>query len=105
MADIRVLFVTIAPEAADGFVRTLVEKRVVACGNIFPGVRSHYRWQGELCHDEEAFVVMEAPADRIDATMARIRELHPYDTPKIVALDPAAVDEDYARWVLAETRN
>jgi periplasmic divalent cation tolerance protein len=104
MADIRVLFVTISPEAADAFVRTLVEERVVACGNILPGARSHYWWQGELCHDEECILLMEAPADGLDETMARVRALHPYDTPKIIALDPAAVLDDYARWVLTECR-
>lgn len=103
MADIAVLFVTVAPDAADAFVRTLVSERLVACGNILPGVRSHYWWDGELCQDEEAVVLMETATDRIGAAMRRIRELHPYDTPKIVALDPSAVDDDYAKWAMAQT--
>ena len=104
MADIRVLFVTISPADADTFVRTLLHERVVACGNILPGVRSHYWWNGELCTDEECVVLMETPAEGLENTLARVRDVHPYDTPKVIALHPAMVDEAYSRWVLAETR-
>jgi periplasmic divalent cation tolerance protein len=104
MADIRVLFVTIAPDAADAFARRLVEERVVACANILPGVRSHYWWEGEVCHDLESVLLMETTAVALDEAIARVRQLHPYDTPKIIALDPSVVDDDYARWVVAQTR-
>jgi periplasmic divalent cation tolerance protein len=103
MADIVVLFVTITPAHAEAFVRQLVEERVVACGNILPGACSHYWWNGELCRDEEAIVFMEAPRAALEKTIARVEALHPYDTPKVVALDPAGVNDEYAAWVLEET--
>ncbi len=105
MADeIRVLFVTIAPDEADAFAEALCRARVVACVNIVPGVRSRYWWNGELCNDEECVLLMETAADRLDAAMRTIAELHPYDTPKIVALTPEAVNAGYAKWCVTETR-
>ena len=105
MADkIRVLLVTIAPDKAEAFADALCRERLVACVNIVPGVRSHYWWQGELCRDEECVLLMETAACRLDAAMQRIAELHPYETPKIVALTPQAVNEGYANWCIGQTR-
>jgi periplasmic divalent cation tolerance protein len=104
MSDVRLLFVTISPEHADAYVRRLVEDRVVACGNILPGTRSYYWWEGEVQEDAEAILLMETSSAGLDETIAELRQRHPYDTPKIVAIDPAAVDDAYARWVLAQTR-
>jgi periplasmic divalent cation tolerance protein len=101
---IRVLFVTIAPDKAEAFADAICRERVVACVNVLPGVRSHYWWQGELCHEEECVLLMETAADCLDAAMQRIAELHPYDTPKIVAFEPVSVNPAYAAWCRAETR-
>lgn len=104
MSDIRVLFVTIGPDQADQYVRALCRERLVACGNILPGVRSHYWWEGEVQSDEEAVVLMETSAERLDDAMRRAQELHPYDVPKIIAFDPEAVHAPYADWAIAQTR-
>lgn len=101
---IRILFVTITPEHADAFVQTLCTERLIACGNILPGVRSHYWWDGKVCQDEEAVVFMETSTDRLEAAMRRIEALHPYECPKIVTLDPKEVHDPYARWVTEQTR-
>lgn len=102
-AEIRVLLVTAPPERAVDLVRTLVEERLVACGNVVPGVRSIYVWQGALCDDTEALIVLETAATVVDAALARLRALHPYECPKLLVLDPAAVDDDYLAWVLRST--
>jgi periplasmic divalent cation tolerance protein len=100
---VRVLLTTLPPADADAVVRTLVGERLVACGNLIPGVRSHYWWDGAVQHDEEIVAIMETPASRLDAAIARLRALHPYSTPKIVALSPEWVHETYAAWARAET--
>ena len=102
-AAVRVLFVTAPAEVAPGLVRALVERRLVACGNIVPGVRSIYVWEGEVCDEQEVVLLLETAAPRVEAAMQAIRELHPYTCPKIVAFDPAAVDRDYAAWVATAT--
>ncbi len=100
---LRVLFVTAPPADAPALGRTLVEERLVACANVLPGATSFYWWQGALCRDEEAVLWMETTAGRLEAATARLREIHPYEVPKIVAFTPAAVHGPYAAWVHAET--
>jgi periplasmic divalent cation tolerance protein len=102
-AAVRVLFVTAPADVAPGLVRALVERRLVACGNIVPGVRSIYVWEGEVCDEQEVVLLLETATLRVEAAMQAIRELHPYTCPKIIALDPAAIDRDYATWVAAAT--
>jgi periplasmic divalent cation tolerance protein len=99
--SIRVLFVTLPPTQAEPFVQALVEARVVACGNILAG-RSIYRWEGALCREDEAVVLLETTADALEDAMAHIAAAHPYDCPKIIALEPVAVAAAYAAWVHAE---
>lgn len=100
--SIRVLFVTVPPAQAEAFVSALVEARMVACGNILPA-RSVYRWDGALCREDEAVVLLETAACRVDAVMAHIASVHPYDCPKVIALEPVAVAAAYAAWVHRET--
>ncbi len=102
--DLRVLFVTAPAATAADLVRTLVEERLVACGNVVPGVRSIYRWDGRVCDDEEAAIWMETWADRVPRAMARIAKLHPYTCPKILAWRPAEAFAPYAEWAERETR-
>ena len=101
---ICVLFVTIDEPSAAAFARAAVEKRLVACANLVPGARSVYWWDGKVCEDEEVLVWMETRADDVDARIAALAALHPYDTPKIIALPPSAVHPAYQRWCVTETQ-
>ena len=103
MSDLVVLFVTATEAEAPGLVRTLVSEGLVACGNILPGVRSIYRWQGEVCDDTEAVILMETTPTRLAEARARIEALHSYDVPKIVALPSSEVSAPYLQWVRACT--
>lgn len=100
---ICVLFVTIDADNAAAFARAAVETRLVACANLVSGGRSVYWWDGKVCEDEEVLVWMETRGDGVDKCIAALAELHPYDTPKIIALPPSAVHPAYQRWCLAET--
>ena len=102
---LRVLLVTAPPKEAPELVSTLVAERLIACGNIIPGVRSFYRWKGEVCDDEEAVLIMETTAQRLPAAMARIEALHSYEVPKIVALQPSDVLGSYLAWAREQTRS
>lgn len=103
MSAVVVLLTTLPPELAPTVVETLVREGVIACGNIVPAVQSIYVWQGELCRDTEALVICETAAASRDAALARLRALHPYECPKLIAIDPAAVGDDYLRWAVAAT--
>ena len=82
---------------------TLVGERLVACANICPGIRSVYRWDGMLHDEDEALAILHTRADIVTEVFARVRELHPYQTPQLVALPVVDADAAYAAWVNACT--
>ena len=101
---VRVVLVT-APDAevAASLARRLVEERLAACGNVVPGVRSIYRWQGRVEDDAEVLLVLKTRAERCDALAARVQALHPYELPEVVALPVAGGSIPYLDWVLQES--
>jgi periplasmic divalent cation tolerance protein len=100
MSDHVVVFVT-APsaEVAAPLARTLVEEGLVACVNITPGIRSIYTWDGQVCDETEVLCVMKTRSDRFEALRARVKALHPYDVPEIIALPIVAGHAPYLRWL------
>ena len=103
MASMRIVFVTCPPDDAVQLLRTLVDERVVAGGNIVPGVRSIYRFKGEVHDESEAMLWMETSAERAEQLIDRVCELHPYEVPKIVCFEPRESSANYLAWVAAET--
>ena len=97
----RILFATCSPQESDALVGTLLEERLIGCANVVPGVRSHYWWEGEICHDEEVLLFMETDDETVPAATRRLRELHSYDVPKILVLEPSDCDADYRSWLEA----
>lgn len=98
---IRLVLTTFAStEDAARAVRTLIEEQVAACGTILPGARSIYRWKDAIEDAGESVVLLKTSVDRFPELERRLRAIHPYETPEIVALDPAAVSREYAEWVI-----
>ena len=77
----------------------LVESQLAACVNLIPGVESIYRWEGKVETAAEVLAVFKTTSGAWGRFEARLRELHPYEVPEIVALRPEQVSEGYARWV------
>jgi periplasmic divalent cation tolerance protein len=84
-------------------VRTLVEERLIACGNLVPGVESIYRWQGAVETSAEVLGVLKTESARFEQMQARLRELHPYEVPECVALNIVDGLPDYLRWLTEST--
>lgn len=80
-------------------VRTLVEERHAACGNILPQVVSIYRWKDRIEQAEEVMVLLKCPAAGVADLQRRLIELHPYEVPEVVVLQPSEVSPDYLRWL------
>ena len=99
----RLILATCGPDQAEEVLVALLRERLVGCGNLIPGVRSHYWWEGEITSDDEVLMLMETTADLADAAMARLRELHPYDVPKILAINPESCDAAYLGWLQSVT--
>lgn len=88
---------------AERIAEALVVERLAACVQILP-VRSVYRWQGGVERTEEWQLQVKTRAALADEVEARIKALHGYELPEIVALSVAAGASDYIGWVRAETR-
>jgi periplasmic divalent cation tolerance protein len=93
------------PDAATGerIAEALVEERLAACVNLVPGLRSFYRWKGKLQREAELLLVIKTRAERLDALMERLKSLHPYEVPEILALPIAAGSEAYLLWIEENT--
>lgn len=83
---------------------TLVRERLAACANVLGQVRSFYWWEGEVQNDGEAVLVLKSREALIDALTDRVRELHSYSCPCVVALPIDAGNPAYLHWIEAETR-
>lgn len=99
-SDHRLLFCT-CPDAASAraIAETLVAERLAACVSQLPEVDSVYRWQGEIQRDRETLILIKSTASRVTALIARLRELHPYEVPEIIAVPITEGLPDYLSWV------
>jgi len=98
---IRVVLSTFSDStAAESCIRALLDERLIACGTILPGASSIYRWKGTVENMPEVLVLFKLPAVRFDGFAARLRTLHPYETPEILSFDAGAVDAAYKEWVM-----
>ena len=79
----------------------LVERQLVACVNLLPGVESIYRWNGQVEQAAEVLAVFKTASELFPALAEALAALHPYEVPEIVALQPAAVSEAYLAWLQA----
>ncbi|MCX7600877.1 MAG: divalent-cation tolerance protein CutA [Meiothermus sp.] len=89
------------PDAPTGqkLARTLVQEGLAACVNLLPGLTSVYRWQGEVQENPELLLLCKTRQERYPALEHRIRELHPYQVPEIVALRIEAGSQSYLDWI------
>ncbi len=99
-ADVQIVFCTVPdPETGQRIAERLVEYRLAACVNLLPGLKSVYRWKGELCTDTEILLMIKSgTADYADLEAA-IRELHPYELPEIIAVPLSNGLPEYLEWV------
>lgn len=104
MSEMLVILCTCPDEAtAVKLAGSLVERRMAACVNIFPAIRSIYRWQGETCNEMESLMVIKSLACHYKELEAWLSEHHPYDIPEIVALPVNQVSNDYLGWIASNS--
>lgn len=85
--------------------RTVVEERLAACGNIVDGMRSIYRWEGEVTEDEEAVLILKTTAEKVETLTERVKALHSYDLPCVVEIPLGGGNAAYFDWIAAETED
>ena len=92
------------PDAASArnAVRTLVEERLVACGNLIPGVESVFEWNGAIETASEVTVLCKTTSVSVALAQSRLRSLHPYEVPEILQIPVRAGWPDYLSWVSSQ---
>jgi periplasmic divalent cation tolerance protein len=105
MSDEICEVVITAPDAdwLAGFTRRLVEDRLCASGHNISGIRSIYRWQGDIYDRGEARVALHTRVDLVPAIVERTGREHPYQVACVVATPIIAGNPEYVRWVLEQT--
>jgi periplasmic divalent cation tolerance protein len=100
-----VVFVTASSEdEAVRIGRALVEEGLVACANILPGLRSIFSWDGKVSDEREVLILLKTRKDLFKLLAARVKALHTYSVPEIVALPIQDGAADYLRWIYGVTR-
>jgi periplasmic divalent cation tolerance protein len=100
----RLLYVTAASmDEARRIGRTLVEERLVACVNLIDGMKSIYRWQGAVEEGSEVVVIAKTTAGRVGAVIDRVKALHSYAVPCVVAVPIESGNPDFMKWIAHET--
>jgi periplasmic divalent cation tolerance protein len=100
MTEMLLVFTTFANEDdAARVVRALIDERLIACGNLLPGARSLYRWQGKTADEREVVTLMKTRKQDWAALLSRLHDLHPYETPECVAVRFAAGAPKYMAWL------
>jgi periplasmic divalent cation tolerance protein len=84
--------------------RTLVEERLAACINVLPGMTSVYWWEGELEQSSEAVLIAKTQQGLIPDLIERVKRLHRYTCPCIVAWPVETGHQPYLDWIEKETR-
>ena len=92
------------PAVAETIADRLVADRLAACVNLLPGLRSVYRWQGKVEAAAEVLLLVKTSAEAYPALQERLRQLHPYELPELLAVEAASGLPEYLQWLAAESR-
>ena len=102
--DAIVVLTTVASDdEAVKLVRELLDRRLIACGTLFPGARSLYRWQGKVADEREVVILLKTRSARLDSLRIAFGELHPYKVPELLAIPVEGGLEKYLEWISGET--
>ena len=81
----------------------LLEKKLIACANIYPS-NSMYWWEGKIENEDELAIIFKTRTELLDEAMALVKELHSYDVPCLMSYEYTLGDKDYLNWIAEETK-
>lgn len=95
-----IIFITAPNEdEAVKIARRIVEERLAGCVNIIRGVRSIYSWQGNIEDEPEVLMVVKTRKELFEPLSKRVKELHSYTIPEVIAFPIAEGSKDYLNWL------
>ncbi len=82
----------------------MISLKLAACANIYGSVTSFYRWEGNEETSDEATLILKTKESLLEDMRNAIKEMHSYSCPGIVAIPIIFADEEYAQWIISETK-
>ncbi|OGQ80842.1 MAG: dihydroorotate dehydrogenase [Deltaproteobacteria bacterium RIFOXYA12_FULL_58_15] len=105
MTDASLVYVTASTlEEAREIAKAAVEAKLAACANILGGIESSYWWNGELHRDQETALILKTKTSLVPQLTQKVREVHSYDCPCVVALPIGGGNPDFLQWISDETQ-
>ncbi len=99
MGGYLVVLITTPVEKGEEIADFIVENKLGACVNVVPEVKSTYWWKGNIERDREALLVVKTSFKKFEELRERVKEVHPYTVPEIIALPIVAGNTDYLNWI------
>ena len=101
-----ILILSTCPETgvAGDIAQALVAGKLAACVNIVTGITSRFRWQGRIDQVEEHLLIIKTTRDRYPDVERKIRSMHPYELPEIIAVPVTQGLAEYLDWIARETK-
>lgn len=97
-----VYITTSGEEESKNIGETLVEERLTACVNIIPSIESIYLWKGKIEENTESLLIVKTKSGNIDKIIKRVKEIHSYETPAILAIPVIEGSKDYLDYLDCE---
>ncbi|MBN1621573.1 MAG: divalent-cation tolerance protein CutA [Endomicrobiales bacterium] len=95
-----VVFITCSDrEEAGKISKALLDEKLAACVNMVPEIHSTYWWQGKIETSAEVFLMAKTAESKLDIVIAKVKELHSYDVPEVIALPIVGGNPDYLKWI------
>ncbi|WP_281950970.1 divalent-cation tolerance protein CutA [Nitrosophilus kaiyonis] len=99
MSYILVLSTASNKEEAKKIANILVKEKLAACVNIIDNIFSVYEWKNEICEDNEVLMIIKTKKDKFENLSKKIKEIHSYEVPEIIALDITEGSKEYLNWI------
>ena len=104
MTDAMLVLTTLPnADAAAELARSVVNEKLAACANLFPALRSIYKWQTKMQDENEVLVLFKTRQEHFERLKSRILELHPYEVPEVLAIPVEQGYQAYLDWLATET--
>lgn len=103
MSAVWIYLTAASREEAVTISRALVEEHLAACANVFGDSRSFYWWEGKVEDEPETVVVLKTRKELVDRLVVRVKQMHSYKCPCVIALPIQGGNVEYLAWIEAET--
>ena len=104
MTDAILVIVSCREDEAQSIAKPLIEEKLAACVSMIPAVKSMYEWKGEFCEEQESLLLIKTSSDCWQHLEKRIKSLHSYTVPEILAIPIESGHEPYLQWLIKATQ-